>query len=53
MLDNKVIHSRGAGFQIMANFSQSFARHRVDELLVASALNVAFLHKWNTYYAFP
>ena len=43
VLDNKVLHSRRAGKQIIANFGQSFAGSRVDEL--ASALNIAFLHK--------
>ena len=43
MLDNKVLHSRGAGAQIIANVGQSFAGSRVNEL--ASALNIAFLHK--------
>ena len=43
MLDNKVIYSRRAGAQIMANFGQSFASRRVDELTLA--FNTAFLHK--------
>ena len=43
MLDNKVLHSRRAGAQIIANFGQSFAGSRVNEL--ASALNIAFLQK--------
>ena len=50
MLDNKVRHSRRAGVQIMANFGQSFADRRVDEL--ALELNTVFLHEWKTYCAF-
>ena len=43
MLDNKVPRSRRAGVQIIANFRQSFAGSRVDEL--GLALNTVFLHK--------
>ena len=43
MLDNKVLHSRRAGAQIIANFRQSFAGGRVDELVLP--LNTVFLHK--------
>ena len=43
MLDSKVLHSRRAGIQIMANFAQRFTGRRVDEL--ALAFNAAFLHK--------
>ena len=50
MLDNKVPRSRRAGVQIIANFRQSFAGSRVDELVLA--LNTVFLHKWKTYCAF-
>ena len=43
MLDNKMLHSRCARVQIaiFANFGQSFAGRRVDEL--ALALNTTFL----------
>jgi hypothetical protein len=40
MLDKKVLHSRRAGIQIVANFGQSFAGCRVDELPLA--LNTVF-----------
>ena len=43
MLDIKVLHSRRAGIQIMANFGQSSVRRVVDEL--ALALNTVFLRK--------
>ena len=35
MLDNKVLHSRRAGVQIMANVGQRFAGRRVNELALA------------------
>ena len=43
MLDSKVLHSRRAWVQIIANFGQSFAGCRVDKLDLG--FNTVSLHK--------
>lgn len=42
MLDRKVLHSRCAGIQIMANFGQSFARRRDMGLCVGTVPKISY-----------